>query len=487
MGVNFKFNTGGFAEGSSAATGNYSHAEGMGNETTNEAQHISGKYATIDQTGTSIFKVGIGTSTDARRDALNISTNGEFTFGDAQGNYVVLNTTLLQRLKDLVDVPYSFSYAWDYASQAGGTIYFDIDWRTTNQTIRDFNNSEDSYDAGYLVSPTGYTIIHNEYSSEEPGGQLTFSEPITTFPTLFYHYNGYGMYGGSKLPVVEIIIPDKVNYIPDRCFCKSGLDIFFENSKSIKEIGISAFYESWLRDSVLDLSNVSLFGPYALSGCGPNVNKVCIDSRKATFRSWNVFFIQNNSAELVDLNPDANVILDTNSGNVEIINVMGDTVYSGTFREEGGTECVAPGTKILVDSIGNTKNVEDLQVGDIVLTQDGDQYIEAILDKVITKDHYHYSILTLEDDSTLTISRDHAVLTTDGWKAINPILTEQPKEAKWLTDKDTVITRTGPSKIKNIEHKHLLKNPMIMYNLGVSGYYNYFANNVCVYECSGSE
>lgn len=42
MGVNFKFNTGGFAEGSSTATGNYSHAEGFGSIASGQASHAEG-------------------------------------------------------------------------------------------------------------------------------------------------------------------------------------------------------------------------------------------------------------------------------------------------------------------------------------------------------------------------------------------------------------------------------------------------------------
>lgn len=162
-------------------------------------------------------------------------------------------------------------------------------------------------------------------------------------------------------------------------------------------------------------------------------------------------------------------------------------VYEGYVGYSSGAECVAAGTQILIDSIGNTKNVEDLKEGDIVLTKDGDSYIEATIDKIVIKTHFNYYILTLEDGTSVTISDDHAIMTADGWKSLYPVITEHPKDVNRLTEKDSVQTRNGLVKIKSIEHQHLKEEPLTMYNIGVSGYYNYFANNILVYECSGSE
>ena len=58
------------------AFGNYSHAEGVGNVATNVGQHVSGTYATIDDTGDFIFQIGVGISEDERQDAFVVLKDG---------------------------------------------------------------------------------------------------------------------------------------------------------------------------------------------------------------------------------------------------------------------------------------------------------------------------------------------------------------------------------------------------------------------------
>lgn len=113
--------------------------------------------------------------------------------------------------------------------------------------------------------------------------------------------------------------------------------------------------------------------------------------------------------------------------------------------------------------------------------------IEAPLDKIVTKKHGCYINIILENGESLTISKDHAILTEDGWKSFKPILTELPKDTKQLTDVDCLYTKDGFVKISRIEEVSCKENPLVMYNIGVEGYFNYFANGICVYECSGSE
>lgn len=75
------------AEGSDvAAGGDYSHAEGEGTRTTNEAEHAEGKF-NKSNTGTR-HSVGIGTSNNDRKNAVEIMYNGDvyiYGFGDYDG------------------------------------------------------------------------------------------------------------------------------------------------------------------------------------------------------------------------------------------------------------------------------------------------------------------------------------------------------------------------------------------------------------------
>lgn len=70
------------AEGSETyAEGHYSHTEGLGTKTTNEAEHASGKY-NKSVTGTTLFSVGNGTSDTDRKNAFEITSDGNAYIGE---------------------------------------------------------------------------------------------------------------------------------------------------------------------------------------------------------------------------------------------------------------------------------------------------------------------------------------------------------------------------------------------------------------------
>jgi hypothetical protein len=149
-----------------------------------------------------------------------------------------------------------------------------------------------------------------------------------------------------------------------------------------------------------------------------------------------------------------------------------------------GAECVLPGTQILTSLDGTTKSVEELNIGDQVVTYNNGEMIEAPIDKVINVVHNDYITLTLENDMTLSLSTDHAIKTMNGWKAYNPAITEVPDNVGTLTVDDHVLTNNGYIKINHIEYVN--KPNTTMYNIGIQGHNDYFANGICVYECSGS-
>ena len=149
-----------------------------------------------------------------------------------------------------------------------------------------------------------------------------------------------------------------------------------------------------------------------------------------------------------------------------------------------GVECVLPGTQILTSLEGATKSVEELNIGDQVVTYNNGEMIEAPIDKVINVVHNDYITLTLENDMTLSLSTDHAIKTMNGWKAYNPAITEVPDNVGTLTVDDHVLTNNGYIKINNIEYVN--KPNTTMYNIGIKDHNDYFANGICVYECSGS-
>lgn len=78
------------AEGSETyAEGNYSHTEGLGTKTTNEAEHASGKYNKSTK-GSTIFSVGNGTDDTDRKNAFEITSDGNAYIGETvEDNKVV--------------------------------------------------------------------------------------------------------------------------------------------------------------------------------------------------------------------------------------------------------------------------------------------------------------------------------------------------------------------------------------------------------------
>ena len=88
------------AEGyNTTANGNYSHAEGYGTVTTNEAEHAEGKY-NISNAGT-IHSIGIGTSNNARTNAVEVMSNGD-VFINGIGGYDGNNVSTAASLQDVV-------------------------------------------------------------------------------------------------------------------------------------------------------------------------------------------------------------------------------------------------------------------------------------------------------------------------------------------------------------------------------------------------
>lgn len=156
-------------------------------------------------------------------------------------------------------------------------------------------------------------------------------------------------------------------------------------------------------------------------------------------------------------------------------------MYNQDYEEKA--ECVAPGTKVLVDDNGTCKNVEDLKVGDLIITDENGQMVSTTIDKIVETQHNYYIRITLYNKTILHISMDHAIQTQDGWKAFMPKLTSTPEDVKPLRRTDSIMTTEGLSKIAYIS---VIYNPITMYNLGLSGHNDYYANGVLVHECADS-
>jgi hypothetical protein len=89
--------------------------------------------------------------------------------------------------------------------------------------------------------------------------------------------------------------------------------------------------------------------------------------------------------------------------------------------EGGSGGCFPAGTEVLVGGEEESVNIEDVEVGDRVMSQDqaGKRQVSVVagLDQPISTNMCE---ITYTDGDTLQLTDNHAMSTTEGWKAINP-------------------------------------------------------------------
>lgn len=149
-------------------------------------------------------------------------------------------------------------------------------------------------------------------------------------------------------------------------------------------------------------------------------------------------------------------------------------VYSG-----GGSEsCLAADTSVLLAD-GRTKPVQAVNVGDLVLGEDGPH-------KVTAKNAYQSGLRVLYgiNGSGAMITGDHPIKTTEGWKLITEqaanAYADKPGFAKSkLAVGDTILTNTGKVVVKDIT-RFAKVDPVSTYNLQVDGDGEFYANGIAV-------
>lgn len=160
---------------------------------------------------------------------------------------------------------------------------------------------------------------------------------------------------------------------------------------------------------------------------------------------------------------------------------LANGTYVHLYIDEEYYECVLPETEILINNQGDTKQIKDLQIGDTVIANKNNNFIETTINKLVQVQHNTYLKVTLENNDILNISLDHNICTKDGWKCYNNTISKNKECVGKLTIGDEVLTTNGFVKIISIEM--INKDNTIMYNIGVKEGNNYYANGICVYEC----
>lgn len=140
-------------------------------------------------------------------------------------------------------------------------------------------------------------------------------------------------------------------------------------------------------------------------------------------------------------------------------------------RQAEGGGCFASGTKVLM-SDGKLKNIEDIKVGDYVLTRtDKDSKLtKAKVQKTHASEVSGYLIL----NGNLKVTANHIIRVNDNWKEAGSV-----RIGDVLTDNNG-----GQVKISSIEWQ---RGKFTVYNLEVDKYHTYFAGGVWVHNEKGIE
>ncbi|MBR3414946.1 InlB B-repeat-containing protein [Candidatus Saccharibacteria bacterium] len=155
--------------------------------------------------------------------------------------------------------------------------------------------------------------------------------------------------------------------------------------------------------------------------------------------------------------------------------------------------CFTAGTQVQTTMDGETKAIEDIKIGDEVVSYDPEAheyYMTEVIDTIVHDGEERFTKLaklTLKNGATLEMTLSHPILTKDGYKSI------QNKDYPTLTEDDTIITAAGEYGVSSIDVYDT--EPTAVYNLTVKGRdgdimkgptHSYIANGIVVHNASGS-
>ncbi len=151
----------------------------------------------------------------------------------------------------------------------------------------------------------------------------------------------------------------------------------------------------------------------------------------------------------------------------------------------GGTSCFPAGTKILM-SDNSYKNIEEVKVGDYVISYD-EITKENNIGKVLELEspmRDHMCQIIFSDNSILNLTREHPVYTKEGWKAINP--EETKKENSLLNTgklKEGDLVFFSDLNYKQLKSISCWNETIQTYNLkSIDKFRNFYADKVLVHN-----
>ena len=150
----------------------------------------------------------------------------------------------------------------------------------------------------------------------------------------------------------------------------------------------------------------------------------------------------------------------------------------GEFYSLSKSGCFVKGTKVLMAD-NTTKNIEDVVVGDVVQTIDGNQKVKKVLSHPAT--NRLYSI----NGSVGFVTSNHPFYTKNGWKIIDIEARDERQhyvEKQPLTIGDFVRTDKGWVEITSIICERDGNSDELFYNLSIENTKSYYADGFLVHN-----
>ena len=136
---------------------------------------------------------------------------------------------------------------------------------------------------------------------------------------------------------------------------------------------------------------------------------------------------------------------------------------------------------------GTYKNIEDVEVGDMVmsLNEDTGEYIaQEVTATIINKNSTDLVYVNLSNGVQIGMRAYHPLLTTEGWKSLRPEYAETQIDVgkvEMLEVGDTIVGYGENVTVVSVEQRPEVDN-YYTYNLSVEGYHNYIVEGIVVHN-----
>ena len=204
--------------------------------------------------------------------------------------------------------------------------------------------------------------------------------------------------------------------------------------------------------------------------------------------TWSEFINSNDNNDLTEV---AGSVLYRSTN--EFIVYSGGRVLSDDYIIDGASYyveecCFDAGMRVLMAD-GTYKNIEDVEVGDMVmsLNEDTGEYVaQRVKATIINKNSTDLVYVNLSNGVQIGMRAYHPLLTTEGWKSLRPEYAETKIDVgtvELLEVGDTIVGFEENVTVVSVEQRPEVEN-YYTYNLSVEGYHNYIVEGIVVHNAT---